>query len=458
LTLSFNSRSINAHIRSLDPLDPTSIYLFVTYDETLDYLYSQLPMYQRVGNQAFKKGLGNIKSLLKSLGNPEKSYPSIHVAGTNGKGSVSHMLAAICQAKGLKVGLYTSPHYKDFRERIKVNGVMVGKRGVVRFVQSLGSIIDTVKPSFFEITVAMAFDAFRNAEVDIAIIETGLGGRLDSTNVITPLLSVITNISFDHMEMLGNTISEIAGEKAGIIKRNIPVVVGEWQNESAAVFKKIAKQRTAPISYASRNVRCEVLSSTWDRSVYDISLRRNQLFTKLALPNSGPFQAKNLSTAIWAMHVLQIRHPQFQITEKQLRYGLSNLVKLTGYRGRWQVLGKKPLILTDSAHNEAGLSAVFKRLSEYARGKVHVVLGLVREKDIDKVLSHFPKDAHYYFCRPDVPRGLDAGQLAGRAHDLGFHGRAYSSVRRALATARKIANKTDLIFVGGSSFVVAEVL
>ncbi len=434
------------------------MYLFVTFDETLDFLYSRLPMYQRVGNQAFKKGLGNIKALLRAIGHPEKAYPCIHVAGTNGKGSVSHMLAACYQAKGLKVGLYTSPHYKDFRERIKVNGTMVGKRDVVRFVQSVGEIIETVKPSFFEITVAMAFDAFRNAEVDLAIIETGLGGRLDSTNVIVPVLSVITNISFDHMEMLGNTIPKIAREKAGIIKRGIPVVIGEWQKESAPVFKKYAGNKSAPISYASRNVKCTVLSSTWEKSTYDVSSKGDRIIENLVLPNSGPFQAKNLATTIWAIRVLQTTHPQFEVSEKQLRTGLKNLIQLTAYQGRWQVLGKQPLILTDSAHNEAGLTAVVKRLDQFDKGDVHIVLGMVREKDITKVLSHFPRHAKYYFCRPDVPRGLDVEQLESNAIALGFEGKSYTSVRRALAAARQLAGKKDLIFVGGSSFVVAEAL
>jgi len=434
------------------------MHRFVTYDQTLDFLYSQLPMYQRVGKQAFKKGLGNIKALLKAIGNPEATYPSIHVAGTNGKGSVSHMLASCYQAKGLKVGLYTSPHYKDFRERIKVNGVLLDKRQVVRFVKSIGGIIEIIKPSFFEITVAMAFDAFRNAEVDIAIIETGLGGRLDSTNVIVPILSVITNISFDHMEMLGNTIPKIAREKAGIIKRNVPVVIGEWQKESAPVFNKTAIRKAANLSYANRSTKIMVVSSSWERSVYNVSFKGNIIFEKLVLPNSGPFQAKNLATAIWAIHVLQKTHAQFEISEKQLRSGLKNLIQITAYQGRWQVMGKQPLILTDSAHNEAGLHAVCKRLSQYENGDVHIVLGAVREKDINNVLAHFPISAHYYFCRPNVPRGLDAEQLKSKANALGYQGRAYSSVRRALAAAKKTASKSDLIFVGGSSFVVAEVL
>jgi dihydrofolate synthase/folylpolyglutamate synthase len=415
-------------------------------------------MYQRVGNQAFKKGLGNIRALLKAIGNPEKSYPSIHIAGTNGKGSVSHMLAACYQSNGLKVGLYTSPHYKDFRERIKVNGEMVSKRDVTRFVEKISPGIDAIKPSFFEITVAMAFDAFRNADVDIAIIETGLGGRLDSTNVLKPLLSVITNISFDHMEMLGNTLPKIAREKAGIIKRGIPLVVGEWQKESAPVFNQVAKQKKAHVSYASRNVQCQIVSSTLENTSYNVKLRRQKTGLKVLLPNSGPFQSKNLATTLWAIDVLGKANPQFKLTQKAIRSGLKDLVDLTAYQGRWQVLGKQPLILTDSAHNEAGLKAVFKKLSAFDKGEIHIVIGLVREKDVEKVLNHFPKRAHYYFCRPDVPRGLDAGQLATQATDFGFNGKPYRSVRRALAAAKQKAASTDLIFIGGSSFVVAEVL
>jgi len=415
-------------------------------------------MFQRVGNQAFKKGLGNIKALLKATGNPERAYPCIHVAGTNGKGSVSHMLAACYQAKGLKVGLYTSPHYKDFRERIKVNGTMLGKRDVVKFVRGLDDMIKAIKPSFFEITVAMAFDAFRSAKVDIAIIETGLGGRLDSTNVITPVLSVITNISFDHMDMLGDTIIKIAREKAGIIKRDVPVVIGKWQKESASVFKKVAKNKAASMSYASRNVKCSVVSSAWDRSTFYVSMKGGQIFYNVVLPNSGPFQAENLATAIWAVYVLKKTHPQFDISEKELRSGLKNLIQLTSYQGRWQLLEKQPLILTDSAHNEAGLSTVSRMLKAYDKGDVHVVLGMVREKEINKILRHFPKQARYYFCCPNVPRGLDAVQLRTKANTHGFEGKDYKSVKRALAAARRLAKKQDMIFIGGSSFVVAEVL
>lgn len=430
----------------------------MTYDQTLDFLYSQLPMYQRIGKQAFKKGLGNIKALLVALGNPERTYPCIHVAGTNGKGTVSHMLAACYQSAGLKVGLYTSPHYKDFRERIKTNGSMISKREIVRFVQNMSLEIKRIKPSFFEITVAMAFDAFRHEDVDIAIIETGLGGRLDSTNVITPLLSIITNISFDHMDMLGNTIPQIAREKAGIIKREVPVVIGEWQKESAVVFKKVAARRSAKLSYANKNMNCHISFSALKSKAFNISLKGNLLYKNVILDNSGPFQSKNLVTAIWAMYTLQKTYPELFVSQQQLKAGLKSITELTSYQGRWQVLGTQPLILTDSAHNEAGLAAVFKKLSNYNNGNVHIVIGMVREKDVSKILRFFPVDARYYFCQPNVPRGMDAQELAKYAGALGILGKGYSSVRRALATAKQQAGKDDLIFIGGSSFVVAEVL
>ena len=416
-------------------------------------------MYQRVGATAFKKGLGNTRALLKSLDHPERQYPAIHVAGTNGKGTVSHLMASCYQAKGLKVGLYTSPHFRDFRERVKINGEMISKREVTNFVKRIAPVIEQLKPSFFEITVALAFDAFARHRVDVAVIETGLGGRLDSTNVITPVVSVITNISFDHMAMLGNTLQAIAREKAGIIKNGVPAVVGEYQRSSAEVFKKVSHRQKSRLSFANRTLQTTVISTDVNSLTLKVSDRSSVLFKKLQVGAYGPFLQKNTTTALQALRVAGDENAMLKVGDRHIRRGLQNLISNTKYQGRWQMLAKNPTIIADSAHNAAGLAITTRELKKHlASGKLHCVLGFVNDKDVGQMLSHFPTDAQFYFAKPDVPRGMDVDQLVTLAAQLGMHGNSHSSVIRALRAAKKQANIDDLIFVGGSTFVVAEVV
>ncbi|MCO6476630.1 MAG: bifunctional folylpolyglutamate synthase/dihydrofolate synthase [Phaeodactylibacter sp.] len=425
------------------------------YQETLDFLYSQLPMFQRIGPAAFKKDLNNIRSLCAALGNPERRFPSLHIAGTNGKGSTAHMLAAVLQAAGWRVGLYTSPHYRDFRERIKINGRYITRRQAVEFVDRCRPLFSSIQPSFFEITVAMAFDHFARQKVDIAVIEVGLGGRLDSTNIITPELSVITNISFDHMDFLGDTLPLIAAEKAGIIKPGIPVVVGETQAESRPVFLEKAAAEGAPIIFADQHFRAEEQEAALAHTTYHIYKDGQLLYDNLQLNAHGPYQYKNLQSVLQALEWLPVR---FRVSEAQLREGLFRLRERTRLLGRWQVLGEKPTILCDSAHNEAGMELAMKAIQEMPFDGLHIVLGTVKDKDPGKLLRHLPPRAYYYFARPDIPRGHDAELLREKAAALGLKGRAYSSVRNALRAARRHAGPESLIYVGGSIFVVAEVV
>jgi dihydrofolate synthase/folylpolyglutamate synthase len=416
-------------------------------------------MYQRVGAPAFKKGLGNTRALLKAVGNPERNFPCIHIAGTNGKGTVAHMLASCLTAAGFKTGLYVSPHYKDFRERMKINGKLIPKQDVVEIVDEMQPVIEVVKPSFFEMTVAMAFSAFARHEVQIAVVETGLGGRLDSTNVIKPILSVITNISFDHMSMLGNTLPKIAQEKAGIIKRNIPVVIGEYQRTVAQVFRQTAIKRKAPISFASKKLSAIQLRETWEKQTYDVlSTKGDAVYSGLRIGCAGPFQGHNLVTSLHAIQTLARIDPRFELNDQHVRAGLLDMKKLSGYQGRWQILGKQPLVICDSAHNAGGLELTLGKLLAKRFNTRHFVLGVVNDKDLDGLLSQFPQDGKYYFCRPDIPRGLGAVELSAIAELYGLHGKCYQSVRKALAAAKRAAGTKDLIFVGGSTFVVAEVL
>ncbi len=439
------------------------------YQHTLDFLYAQLPMYHRVGAAAFKKDLTNTLALCGHLGNPHHQFPAIHVGGTNGKGSVSHFLAAICQSLGLKTGLYTSPHYRDFRERIKVDGQYIPKRRVVDFVEKNRSAIETIQPSFFEMCVAMAFDHFAQEKVDIAIVEVGLGGRLDSTNIITPLLSVITNISFDHMDMLGHTLPLIAGEKAGIIKSGVPVVVGEWHAETAPVFEAKAAEMAAPIFFAEQQFSTSVVSETLATTTYQILQKGKAFLPPFEAEVAGPFQQKNINTVAQVADVLsQLPHFQDIIVKKQkassdvtnaLPIALRQLQQLTKFQGRWQVIGSRPTVLCDSAHNDAGLSSVFEKIAALREGHyLHIVTGFVNDKDLSKALRHFPTDARYYFAKANIPRGLDAVVLRESAVSYGLEGRAYTSVHRALQAAKRSAAPDDLILVVGSIFVVAEVL
>jgi dihydrofolate synthase / folylpolyglutamate synthase len=430
------------------------------YQQTLDYLYSQLPMFQRQGASAFKKDLGNTIALCEVLGNPHHAFRSIHVAGTNGKGSTSHFLASILQAAGFKTGLYTSPHLKDFRERIRVNGEMISEEAVIHFTESNRAHFDLIRPSFFEMTVAMAFHHFREEQVDIAVIETGMGGRLDSTNIITPLLSIITNIGHDHQQFLGETLPEIAGEKAGIIKRGIPVVIGERQDQTTKVFFQKATEMEAPIRFASDELE---LYDSKTQLGKDMTLTltyrdvRSYGAVRALSGLAGPHQHNNVRTVLCAVDAL--RKEGIMISDEALSIGLSEVVPRTGLLGRWQCLSENPLILCDTAHNKEGIAPILQQLNTISEGrKIHIVWGMVSDKDHGPVLALLPKNATYYYCRPDIPRGLSAGEMHKKAMAFGLHGKPFESVNDALVSAKANASAEDVIFVGGSTFVVAEVV
>lgn len=428
------------------------------YQETLDYLYNQLPMYQRIGKKAFKKALTNIKKLCEILGNPFEKYPTIHIAGTNGKGSTTHLLAALFQTKGLKVGVYTSPHYRDFRERMKINGEYISKQEVVDFVEAHKAAFEEIQPSFFEITVAMAFHHFAQHSVDIAIIETGLGGRFDSTNIITPILSIITNISFDHQGILGDTLPLIAAEKAGIIKPNIPVIIGETHDETQRVFVDKAIEQNAPISFADTFYMAVPLENNGVKSYFEIRElgHHSLIYNNLELDLAGDYQAKNLITAIHATEVLQSLGWSF--SDAEIIDALANVRSLTNMIGRWQMLNEKPLTIADSGHNEDGIKQVVTQLATMDYKELHFIIGMAKDKDQSTILQLLPKNALYYFCKPDVPRGLEATILEEKAAEYGLKGEVYDSVGEALRSAQMDAAADDLIFIGGSSFVVAEVV
>ena len=402
----------------------------MTYQETLDWMFAQLPMYQREGKTAFKKDLTNILAFSEELSFPEKKFKSIHVGGTNGKGSTSHMLASILQEAGYKVGLYTSPHLKNFTERIRVNGHEIPKRKVSSFIEKHKDFLEKQKLSFFEMTVGLAFDYFANEKVDFAIIEVGLGGRLDSTNIITPEVSVITNIGLDHTQFLGETLPEIAFEKAGIIKNNVPVVVGEEQKEVKKVFIAKADEEQASIYFASN-----------DAESYETDLL-------------GDYQEKNSKTAVASIKKLK----GVSVTEENIRKGLLNVVKNTNLKGRWQVLQEIPKVICDTAHNKEGLSIVLKQLEKESFRKLHFVLGVVSDKKLEEVLPLFPKDEHYYFCKPNIPRGMSEDVLKEKAISFGLKGEKYFSVKEAFENALLSASQDDVIYVGGSTFVVAEII
>jgi dihydrofolate synthase/folylpolyglutamate synthase len=431
-----------------------------SYQQTLDYLFSQLPMFQRQGASAFKKDLGNTIALCEALGNPHRAFRSIHVAGTNGKGSTSHFLASILQAAGHRTGLYTSPHLKDFRERIRVNGEMISEEAVIRFTEENRPHFDRIQPSFFEMTVAMAFHHFREEKVDFAIIETGMGGRLDSTNIIAPLLSVITNIGHDHQQFLGETLPEIAGEKAGIIKRGIPLIIGERQEDTTRVFRQKASEMEAPIRFASDEL--ELLESKAGLSK-DMTLAltyrdiRSERTVKVLSGLAGPHQHKNVRTVLCAVDTL---HKEgITVSEDALRIGLREVMPRTGLLGRWQCLGENPLILCDTAHNKEGIAPILQQLKTISEGKkLHIVWGMVSDKDHEAILELLPKEATYYFCRPDIPRGLASEEMMEKAALFGLYGSSLGSVSDALTAAKADASGEDVIFVGGSTFVVAEVV
>jgi len=430
----------------------------MTYKQTIDFLFTSLPMFQRIGDAAIKKDLTNIRLLCDLIDQPQTAFPSIHIAGTNGKGSTSHMLASIFQAAGKKVGLYTSPHYVDFRERIKINGVMVPERYVVKFVKEYKDKWENIQPSFFEITVMMAFHYFKQEKVEIAIIETGLGGRLDSTNIITPRLSVITNIGFDHMQMLGNTLPAIAFEKAGIIKAGVPVVIGEWQKETAPVFKEKASQVKAPIYFASKHLTANQSKSGLLKSTFDISTQKQEWLSDLITDMTGPYQQQNIKTVLEGIFRWNQYYPEEFIDDRFIGKGLREVKKATGMIGRWMVIRKKPLVIADAAHNHHGMAAMLPGLLAHPARKRHFVLGFVADKDITKILALFPKDGHYYWCAPGIPRAKPSVETRDIALESGLSGQAYSSVEKAFDQALKEAGSYDLIFVGGSSYVVGDFL
>jgi dihydrofolate synthase/folylpolyglutamate synthase len=427
----------------------------MNYKETLKYLFQQLPMYQRIGGAAFKKDLTNIIALCDHLGQPQHQFKSIHIGGTNGKGSTAHMVAAVLQSAGNRVGLYTSPHYKDFRERIKINGQLVPESFIVDFVNEHRSFLETLKPSFFEITVAIAFDYFARQKVDVAVIEVGLGGRLDSTNIILPVAAAITNISFDHMQFLGNTLAAIAGEKAGIIKPNIPVTIGEEHVETKAVFNEKAKEVQAPIVFASQHYNAQVNKEKDTTTIFDVYHKDQLKFEALELDGQGPYQAANLQTALQLIDTLPV---ELQVDSDSIRYGLKHLRKLTYYIGRWQFIQESPKILCDSAHNEDGIKQAMKGLLKIPHQHLHIVLGMVTDKEPETLLQYFPATASYYFCKPDVPRGQKPEIIQSAALKYNLKGDVYSSVKEALKSAGNKASADDLIYIGGSIFVVAEVL
>lgn len=427
----------------------------MTYQQTLNYLFTKLPMFSRIGAAAYKKDLTNTWALLEILGNPHKKIKTIHVAGTNGKGSTSHMLAAILQTAGYKTGLYTSPHLKDFRERIRINGNFIEESFVIDFVERIQPVIPTIEPSFFEITVAMAFDYFSKEATDIAVIEVGLGGRLDSTNVITPELSVITNIGRDHMYLLGDTLEKIAFEKAGIIKKEIPVVVGEILPETISVFEKKAKELQAPLSIASRRFYV----SDWKYENHQLFVNtvqtNNDAHHQYRLDLPGIYQTKNLLTVLAAVHQLQQRG--WLIEEKHVQQALQNVKKMTGLHGRWEIIHHHPTVVLDVGHNEDGLKQIAEQLSFTNYQHLHIVIGMVKDKEVEKVLPLLPSLATYYFTKAAIPRALPEEELQAKAALSGKQGYCYTNVNSALKAAMDSAKKEDLILVCGSVFVVGEV-
>jgi dihydrofolate synthase/folylpolyglutamate synthase len=428
----------------------------MTYQQTLDYLFSNLPMFTRIGAAALKPDLTNTLSLCKILGNPELSFKSIHVAGTNGKGSTSHMLASVLQESGLKVGLYTSPHLIDFRERIRVNGEMIPEQYVIDFVRNYQPLFDDIKPSFFEWCVALCFQYFKYENVDVAIVETGLGGRLDSTNVIMPQLSVITNIGWDHTNLLGDTLSKIAFEKAGIIKTKIPVVIGEHDKETRTVFLEKAVSENAPISFTQENYFVKNFKSENQFVTCDIFKNEQLLFQNMELDLGGNYQQKNILTAINAIeHLLQMG---YSLSENNIRDGLKNIKNNTRLMGRWQVLGQYPLTVCDTGHNVNGLEYIVEQIRQNTFKKLHMVIGMVNDKDISKMLSLLPKNATYYFCNAAIPRSLNANELKKQGNVFGLLGDSYTSVKEAYEAAKNNASVDDMIYIGGSTFVVAEIL
>ncbi len=431
----------------------------MNYQETLGYLFSQLPMYQRIGPAAYKANLDNTLALSHRMGHPEKTFRSIHIAGTNGKGSVAHMMASVLQEAGYKTGLATSPHLKDFRERIKINGKLIPEDEVTRFVNGHRSFFNQIQPSFFEMTMAMTFHWFAEQKTDIAIVETGMGGRLDSSNIIRPELSVITNIGLDHVQFLGPDLVDIAREKAGIIKKGVPVIIGQRQAAVQHVFEEVASRQEADLTYASEQFVVSdhrvTVSNGRPHLVAEIMHqgRRSEYITTVP----GLYQLNNMVTVLGAFHVLN-QNGKLRVSHDAIHKGLQHVVENTGLMGRWQQIGKRPVIICDAGHNADGIRLVFSQLEKIPHNTLRVVFGMVDDKERASILALLPKRAVYYFCSPSVPRGLDAKKLASDAGFFGMCGKTFNTVQDALAAAKKDASPNDLVFVGGSTFVVAEVV
>jgi dihydrofolate synthase / folylpolyglutamate synthase len=429
----------------------------MTYEETLEFLFSRLPAYHRIGKAAYKNDLSNTIALDNYFRNPHLQYRTIHIAGTNGKGSVSHLIASILQEAGYRTGLYTSPHLKDFRERIKVDGKMMPQDEVISFVENNKDIIESVKPSFFEMTVAMAFDYFRKCKVDIAVVEVGLGGRLDSTNIINPILSVITNIGHDHMDLLGDTLEKVAVEKAGIIKKSIPVVISETQIETSEIFISRAAETGSDIEFADQNFTC-LLEETSDISGgrrYLVKDKSNNVYSEGISVLGGDYQSKNLMAVFQVFRSLK---GILNYSDENIKNGISRIVVNTGLSGRWQVLGYNPLTICDTGHNKEGLEYVLNQVKRIPKTGLHMVIGFVNDKDLSLVLPLFPTDAVYYFTRASVPRALDQNILMKKAGEYGLRGNSFPDVKTAMKAAVEIASVTDVIFIGGSTFIVADAL
>jgi dihydrofolate synthase/folylpolyglutamate synthase len=429
----------------------------MTYQETLEFLFSQLPAYHRIGKAAYKGDLDTTLAFDEYLGHPHRKFHSIHVGGTNGKGSVSHMLASVLREAGFRTGLYTSPHLVDFRERIKVDGMMISENYVVDFVEKNSDIIERLRPSFFEMTVALAFDYFNTAEVDVAVIEVGLGGRLDSTNIITPVLSVITNIGHDHMDLLGDTLEKVAAEKAGIIKDGVPVVVSETGKETSQVFVSQAALKKSRICFADQVYECMAEETYPAGGQREYSVRRIDTGRKYNIRTllSGDYQAKNIQAVFAACEFLKTR---LGISENNVIEGIGKVIENTGFAGRWQVLGKTPLIICDTGHNKEGIEYVIQQLGRINTGRLHIILGFVNDKDLSEVLPLFPFTATYYFTKASVPRALNEKILREKASVAGLIGDSYPDVAAAISAARNNSTESDVIFVGGSTFVVADAL
>ena len=446
---------IQLRILSLPLLYLQIINAKMTYQEALDYMFSRLPMFSRIGGEAIKNGFTNILALCELLGNPHQKGKFIHIAGTNGKGSVSHMLAAVLQTAGYKTGLYTSPHLKDVRERIKINGQMIEEADVVAFLEKIKPQIDRIKPSFFEITVAMAFDHFATNNTDIAVIETGLGGRLDSTNIINPILSVITNIGYDHMQQLGNKLNEIAQEKAGIIKSGVPVIIGEWHDETEEVFFDIAREKNTALHIAEKDFHVTSWEYENDSLLIEVAEKNKPDHKKYHLDLTGSYQIKNILPVLASCR--ELNRAGFNITEETLVKALKQTKKLTGLHGRWETIHQHPRVTLDVAHNEDGMRQLVNQLEITSYHHLHIILGMVKDKDVENVLCLLPKGASYYFTNAHVPRALAAAALMAKAAENGLFGQTYPDVNTALKQAKAHAHPDDLVLVCGSVFLVGEV-